>query len=130
MRTTAIITLALLASCSSHPLSVTASLGPAAIVHASVRLADGNPGQGREIFTKLRCDSCHSVGPNAARSPHPLPDLSAQPPEAIAALIVQKTDVAPEALFDEIAMSSAASRLTESELAHVVAYLRHPQTAR
>jgi hypothetical protein len=46
------------------------------------------------------------------------------PPNGVAEMIVQRTDIALESLFDEMAMSSAASRLTMRELQDVVAYLR------
>lgn len=96
------------------------------VIHGATPLADGNAGEGRKLFTKLRCDSCHAVSGSAAKVPHPLPDLSAQPPEAVAEMIVQRTDIAPEALFDEMAMAGAASSMTREELAHLVAFLRNP----
>ncbi len=87
--------------------------------------AQGDPAEGKKVFAKMRCDTCHSVATTSgSRAPHPLPDLSSQPPQAVANLIVARTDLAPEALFDEMAMSSAASRLTVRDLNDVVAYLR------
>jgi mono/diheme cytochrome c family protein len=120
----------LLFSCSANPAQMTATYDQPVLVHSGPRLDAGDPAAGRTLFTKLRCDSCHSVAGNPGKSAHPLPDLSAEPPYAVAALIIQRTDVAPEALFDEMAMASAASRVTPQELAHLVAYLRHPATRR
>jgi mono/diheme cytochrome c family protein len=100
------------------------------VVHGAPRLVAGDAAEGRQLFAKLRCDICHSVAGIPARAPHPLPDLSTQPPDAIAAMIVQRTDVAPGAMFDEMAMASAASRMTPQELAHLVAYLRQPRNQR
>lgn len=94
------------------------------------RIDEGNPHEGRELFAKLRCDSCHTVSGTTGKGPHPLPDLTAYPPEAIANLIVERTDLAPEALFDEMAMSAAASQMSQKQLAHVVAYLKNPKAAR
>ena len=55
---------------------------------------------------------------------YPLPDLSAESPEAVANLIVSRTHFAPEALFDEQVMSTAASGMSQQQLADLVAYLR------
>ena len=88
-----------------------------------------DPAQGRENFHKLRCDTCHSVYAEKQKAPVPLRDFSKEPPEAITRLIVQRTHLAPEMLFDEIAMSSVASFMTKEQLADIVAYLRNPSAA-
>jgi cytochrome c553 len=92
--------------------------------------AEGDAVAGRANFTKYRCDTCHSVYGQMPKAEVPLPDLSKQTPEAVANRIVERTHLAPEALFDEMAMSSAASRLSQRELDDIVAYLRHPQKGR
>jgi mono/diheme cytochrome c family protein len=85
----------------------------------------GDPAAGHAAFTKLRCDSCHSVyGEMRTKpAPHPLRDLSKEKPEAIANMIVARSHLAPEALFDEQVMSTTASGMTQRELADIVAYL-------
>jgi len=89
--------------------------------------AVGDPAAGREAFAKLRCNSCHSVYGQEPKGQVPLRDLSKETPEAVANLIVARTHLAPEALFDEIAMSAVASQMTNRELADIVAYLRKPR---
>jgi Cytochrome c. len=124
---TCLIAVLLLFSCTARPAAMTASPVQPVVVHGGPGLVTGDAAEGRKLFAKLRCDICHSVAGSPARGPHPLPDLSTQPPDAIAAMIVQRTDVAPGAMFDEMAMASAASRMTQQELAHLVAYLRQPR---
>jgi mono/diheme cytochrome c family protein len=94
--------------------------------------AQGDPKHGAKVFAKMRCDTCHAVATTTGTgSQHPLPDLSTTPPAQIANMIVKRADVAHDALFDDIAMSSAASHMTVKELDDVVAYLRSvkPSTA-
>jgi len=87
--------------------------------------AQGDPAEGKKVFAKMRCDSCHSAAvTTGGRTAHPLPDLSAQAPNAVAQSIVKRTTPRPAATFDEIAMSSAAARLTTRDIENVVAYLR------
>jgi mono/diheme cytochrome c family protein len=124
------IALLLLFSCTARPVAVTTTPVPPVFVHGAPRLVAGDAAEGRQLFAKLRCDLCHSVAGSPARAPHPLPDLSTQTPEAVASMIVQRTDVAPGAMFDEMAMASAASRMTQQELAHLVAYLRESRKDR
>jgi len=125
MRTSTVLALFILVSCSARPVPTNVSPQPGLFaVHGAVKIGNGDAEEGRAVFTKLRCDSCHSVKGKPAGAAHPLPDLPAQPPEAIAALIVQRTDVAPGAMFDPMAMSSAASWMTQKQLADIVAYLR------
>jgi cytochrome c553 len=90
-------------------------------------LPAGDAAQGHELFTKLRCDLCHSVAGSPTRKPHPLPDLTEQPPNAVASLIVERKTVKPHALFDEMVMASATSEISDQEVAHLVAYLREPR---
>jgi mono/diheme cytochrome c family protein len=100
------------------------------VAHSAPPLSSGDSTAGREAFAKLRCNSCHSVAgePPAARLP--LRDLSRETPEAVANLIVSRSEMAPEALFDEMAMSAAASSMTPRELADLVTYLRNPAAAK
>jgi mono/diheme cytochrome c family protein len=126
MKPIAIVSSLFLAACTMQPGAMSVSPAQMVVVHGASRLTNGNADEGRKLFTKLRCDSCHAVSGSAAKVPHPLPDLSAQPPEAVAERIVQRTEIAPEALFDEMAMAGAASNMTHEELAHIVAYLRNP----
>ncbi|MGZ4808358.1 MAG: c-type cytochrome [Thermoanaerobaculia bacterium] len=93
-------------------------------------LAAGDPAQGRELFTKLRCDTCHSVAGSPTRKTHPLPDLTEQPPNAVATLIIERTVAPPGAMFDEMVMASATEQMSDHDLAHLVAYLRHPRWTR
>lgn len=95
-----------------------------------LRLAQGSPVEGRADFAKLRCNSCHSVYGEEPRAQIPLRDLSHETPQTVANLIIARSDLAPEAYFDEMAMSAAASPMTLKQLANVVAYLRHPEAAR
>lgn len=97
---------------------------PAASTH-KLDVANGNPVEGRALFAKLRCDSCHAVSGSTRKVPHPLPDLTAQPPDAVANLITERGELAPGMLFDEMAMSSAVSQMAEKDLPHLVAYLRN-----
>ncbi|MGZ8811717.1 MAG: c-type cytochrome [Thermoanaerobaculia bacterium] len=127
---TCLSALLLLFSCTARPVAMTATPVQLVVVHGAPRLVAGDAVEGRQMFAKLRCDICHSVAGSPARAPHPLRDLSTQPPDAIAAMIVQRTDVAPGAMFDEMAMASAASRMTPQDLAHLVAYLREPRKDR
>jgi len=84
---------------------------------------------GRDDFHKFRCDTCHSVYGEKRSAQVPLRDFSREKPEAVAQRIVQRTHLAPEALFDEIAMSGPASILTQQQLMDIVAYLRDPSGA-
>ena len=118
----------LFSACTASSIAMTTTPKQVAVGHYDV-MAGGDPVEGRALFTKLRCDMCHSVAGQATRAPHPLPDLTAQPPDAVANLIVERSDIAPEALFDEMAMSSALSNMTLRDLAHLVAYLRNPSAA-
>lgn len=86
--------------------------------------AQGDPAEGKKAFAKLRCDSCHAVATTAGHAEHPLPDLTAEAPHAVADMITMRTAVPRNATFDEMAMASAASRLTRRELADIVAFLR------
>jgi cytochrome c553 len=90
------------------------------------RAGNGDRVEGRALFTKLRCDSCHALSGQGRKVPHPLPDLTAQPPDAVANMIVERGELAPGMLFDEMAMSSAVAQMQPQDLAHLVAYLRHP----
>ena len=90
-------------------------------------LPAGDAAEGHELFTKLRCDMCHSVAGSPTRKPHPLPDLTEQPPNAVARIIVERKTVPPGALFDEMVMASATSEISDQQLAHLVAYLREPR---
>ena len=83
----------------------------------------GDPAAGRDAFSKLRCDSCHSVY-RAPKARIPLRDLSKETPESVTNMIFSRTELVPGALLDEMAMSAAASRMTRRELADIVAYLR------
>ena len=87
--------------------------------------AQGDPNHGAKVFAKMRCDTCHAIATTTGTgSLHPLPDLSTTPPSRIADMIVKRTGVAHDALFDDMAMSSAVSQMTVKELDDVVAYLR------
>jgi cytochrome c553 len=88
-------------------------------------VANGDPLQGRALFTKLRCDSCHALSGSTRKVPHPLPDLTAQPPDAVARMITERGELAPGMMFDAMAMSSAVSQMSERDLPHLVAYLRN-----
>ena len=90
----------------------------------------GNAVEGRQLFTKLRCDSCHALPGSSVRVQHPLPDLTAQPPDAVAMMIVRRREPRQGAFFDEMAMASAASQVSPQQLAHLVAYLRKPHSDR
>jgi cytochrome c553 len=90
---------------------------------------DGDVAAGRGNFVKYRCNVCHSVAGQKPAAQVPLRDLSRETPEAVANMIVSRTHLAPEALFDEMAMSSAASQLSRQELMDIVAYLRQPRRA-
>ena len=90
---------------------------------------DGDVVAGRDNFVKYRCNTCHSVAGQKPPAQVPLRDLSGETPEAVANMIVSRTHLAPEALFDEMAMSSAASQLSKQELMDIVAYLRQPRRA-
>jgi len=98
--------------------------GPGFVAHG-LKLARGSAAEGRADFVKMRCDSCHSLY-REPRAAVPLRDFSHETPETVAALIIGRTDVAPKAYFDEIAMSGAASQMTLEQLANIVAYLRNP----
>lgn len=87
----------------------------------------GNATAGAESFAKFRCNTCHSVYGQQPAAQVPLRDLSKETPEAVKNLILARTHLAPEALFDEMAMSATASQMTERELADIVAYLRKPR---
>ena len=113
----------LLSACAIHPAAMTTGVTQRV---STGNIANGNAAEGRVVFSKLRCDSCHSLSGATTGAPHPLPDLTAQPPEAVAALITQRGELAPEALFDEMAMSSAVAQMTPRDLEHIVAYLRNP----
>lgn len=125
----ATLSILLIISCAASP--------PARLVHhevfvageSGVVLPPGDPVEGRAAFAKLRCDVCHSVAFERRGAPHPLRDLSGEPAEAVAAMIMSRTKLPPEALFDEMAMSAAASRITTRELSHIVSYLRQPPAA-
>lgn len=124
MRTSIVFALIALFNCAVQPAATTMAMQrPTFPIHGAMPLADGDADEGKATFTKLRCDSCHSINGKPG-APHPLPDLTAEPAEAVAAMIVGRTTVPPGAIFDEMAMASAASWLTEKQLADVVAYLR------
>lgn len=100
------------------------------LVVSSIAMAkDGDVTAGRENFVKYRCNVCHSLAGEKPAAQVPLRDLSRETPEAVANMIVSRTHLAPEALFDEMAMSSAASQLSTRELMEIVAYLRQPRRA-
>jgi len=99
------------------------------VVPAAVA-AEADAVKGRENFVKYRCNVCHSLAGQKPVATVPLRDLSREKPEAIANLIVARTHLAPQALFDEMAMSSAASQLSQRELMDIVAYLRLPAQKR
>ncbi len=131
MKSIAMISTALLLSaCAAHPIAMTATPAQQAVVNGGGQVSNGDAVQGRALFTKLRCDSCHALSGQARKVPHPLPDLSAQPPDAVAALITQHGELAPEALFDDMVMSQVVSQMTPQDLAHLVAYLRNPPASR
>jgi mono/diheme cytochrome c family protein len=123
MKTLAIAIL-LLFSCAARPAAICATYTQPALASTAVQHAEGNAVEGRQLFTKLRCEICHAVAGSSVRAPHPLPDLTAQPPEAVAAMIVQRQEIRHGAFFDEIAMASAASQVTPKQMTHLVAYLR------
>jgi hypothetical protein len=102
---------------------------PIPAINGADRVVAGNAAEGRALFTSLRCDSCHSVWGSGTGAEHPLPDLSAAPPVAIAARITQRARLAPEMLFDEMTMSFQVSNATEKELGHLATYLNAPSTA-
>lgn len=95
----------------------------------SLKLSQGSAVEGRADFVKLRCDSCQSVY-REPRGRLPLRDLSHETPQGVAAMILERTDLAPQAYFDEMVMSAAASNMTLEQLANIVAYLRHPEAAK
>jgi hypothetical protein len=106
------------------------SVAPApGLVAHGLKLAQGSAVEGRTDFVKMRCDSCHSLY-REPRAAVPLRDFSHEPPETVASLIIGRTDVAPKAYFDEIAMSGAARQMTLEQLANIVAYLRNPAAAK
>ena len=94
------------------------------------RVVAGDASKGRVLFTSLRCDSCHAVWGSGSGAQHPLPDLSAEPPVAIAARITQRAKLAPEMRFDELTMSFVVSNVTEEEIGHVATYLSSPRPSR
>ena len=102
---------------------------PAAIGGAD-RIPAGDASNGKALFKSLRCDSCHSPWGSGTGAEHPLPDLSAQPPVAIAALIAERGRLAPEMLFDRMTMSFVVSNMTQEELGHIAMYLHDPSAAR
>ena len=102
-------------------------LAIASIVFAAHAQPRGDAADGRATFAKLRCNACHSVyreNDVAKPAPHPLRDLSKETPETVANLIVTRTQLDPHSMFDEQAMSIAASGMTRKDLADLVAYLR------
>jgi cytochrome c553 len=99
------------------------------VAPAIVAAAEADAVKGRDDFVKYRCNVCHSVAGQKPAATVPLRDLSREKPEAVANLIVARTHLAPEALFDQMAMSSAASQLSQRELMDIVAYLRRPSAA-
>lgn len=99
------------------------------IVSSVARAENGDAVAGRANFAKYRCNVCHSLAGQKPEAQVPLRDLSRETPEAVANMIVSRTHLAPEALFDEMAMSSAASQLSTRELIDIVAYLRRPSDA-
>ena len=105
---------------------VVAVLAAAALLARADTRATGSAAQGRETFAKLRCNSCHSVyrEQTATKAPYPLRDFTRETPETVANLIVERTQYAPENLFDEQAMSACASQMTVQDLRDLVAYLR------
>ncbi len=120
-----------LAACSARSLQTRVTPDqPGIAAHSGPPLSEGDPKAGREAFAKLRCHVCHSVAGEQRAARLPLPDLSRQSSEAVANLIVSRSEVAPEALFDEMAMSTATSPMTLRELADLVAYLRNPAAAK
>lgn len=118
----------LLFSCAARPAAICATHTQPMLAAAAAQHSQGDAVEGRQLFTKLRCDICHAVAGSSVRAPHPLPDLTAQPPDAVAAMIVQRQQIRPGAFFDEIAMASAASQVTPRQMTHLVAYLREPQS--
>lgn len=86
--------------------------------------AQGDPAEGKKAFAKLRCDTCHKAATTGARPAHPLPDLTAEAPHAVADMIRLRNPAPPNATFDEMAMASAVAHMTPHELGDIVAYLR------
>ena len=119
-----IIPVLLLSVACGRTVAGTVTTQPMYVVHGSLAIPAGDPEEGKLTFAKLRCDSCHSLPGESRKSPHPLPDLSAEPAEEIAARIIARTEVPPGATFDAMAMSSAASWMSKEQLADIVAYLR------
>lgn len=89
----------------------------------------GDATAGHETFHKLRCNVCHSVAGEKPPAQIPLRDLSRETPDTVANLIVSRMETSPESMFDELAMSAAASSMTKQELMDIVAYLRQPSAA-
>ncbi|MGZ4777597.1 MAG: c-type cytochrome [Thermoanaerobaculia bacterium] len=117
----------LLSACAVRPLGLMATVSQPLLVAragAVVDVSNGDAAEGRALFTKLNCDSCHSLSGRPAGSPHPLPDLTEQPPDAVAAMITEGSAPAPEVLFEQVVMSTVVSQVTPQEVAHLVAYLR------
>ena len=96
----------------------------ALLVSAQVHVENGVADEGEEVFRKLRCDICHSVNGKPPNAPYPIRNLSRQSAEEVARIIVERSEAHPGAKFDEMAMASAASRLTRHQLPDVAAYLR------
>ena len=88
------------------------------------RSSAGDPAAGREVFLKMRCNVCHSRSGEKPPAQIPLRDLSRETPEAVANMIIARTETSPDSMFDELAMSAAAGSMTQQELTDVVAYIR------
>jgi hypothetical protein len=129
VRKLAIVMIILLVFVCKALLSQTSVTPSQRFVAHGVKLARGSAVEGRVDFVKLRCDSCHSLY-REPRAAIPLRDFSHETPETVASLIIGRTDVGPQAYFDEIAMSGAASQMTLDQLANIVSYLRTPAAAK
>jgi cytochrome c2 len=126
MKTILISALVLIVACAVGPTTGT-TVTPGGVmfaVHGQVRVEAGDAEEGKNLFTKLRCDMCHSVNGKPPNAPYPIRDLSRHSPESVAGMITQRSQTQPDAKFDEMAMASAASFVTQRQLADLVAYLR------
>ena len=107
----------------SLALIVTALLIAIFLQPASTRgdayVANGDAANGKALFRSLRCDSCHSVWGSGSGAEHPLPDLSSEPPVAIAAVIARRGEP----------MSFVVSKMTREQLHDVAIYLHNPSAA-
>jgi mono/diheme cytochrome c family protein len=90
-----------------------------AATRADDHVANGDATNGKALFRSLRCDSCHSVWGSGSGAEHPLPDLSSEPPVAIAAVIVKRGEP----------MSFVVSKMTRQQLDDVATYLHDASAA-